>query len=228
MLPAEIKLQRPGLLLAQAWITVFQQQFEELTPLIARLESLLDEHKAEPQYIQGFNFFHGLIHYWQGNSESSLRFLEKEIEQVPERPGISDGAIGLYFGLALCMNGQKAKVIRTFKDLMAGVQRPELYRSQLIGALAFVHLVSGDLTQAAGDTRRLAHLTSKRCIANSEAWSDCLLACTHFHANALDAALYHFSNAARQRYILEPKGTIDALAGKALTQALFGSRDRGR
>ena len=221
-LPVEIREKRPGLLLAEAWIALFQQKFEELASLVERLGTLPGDHADEPRYAQGLSFFNGLIEYWQGNAERGVRFLEKAIEQVPERPGLSDGAIGFYYGLALCMKGEKARAIRTLSDMMSGAQLPVLYRSQLMGALAFAHLVCGDLVQAMESAQRLAPLAREGRTANSEAWSDYLLACMHFHANELDAAQRHFASAVRQPHILEPKGAIDAFAGMALTHALLG------
>ncbi len=221
-LPVESREKRPGLLLAEAWMALFQQRFEELASLAERLGTLPGDHADEPAYAQGLNFFNGLIEYWQGNAERGVRFLEKAIEQIPERLGVSDGAIGVYYGLALCMKGEQARAIRTLSDMMSGAQLPVLYRSQLMGALAFAHLVCGDLVQAMESAQRFAPLAREGRTANSEAWSDYLLACMHFHANELDAAQRHFASAARQRYILEPKGAIDAFAGMALTHALLG------
>jgi len=221
-LPREIKQQRPGLLLAEAWIALFQQKFQTLATLVERLESLPGDHTSEPQYVQGVSFFHGLIEYWQGNAESSVRFLEQATEQISERPGVSEGAIGVYFAFALCMKGEEARAIRTLNETISGTHYPELYRSQLIGASVFVHLICGDLVQAALSAQRLAQPIRESRMANSEAWSDYLLGYIHLHANELDSALDHFASAVRQRYVLEPKGAIDALAGMALTQALSG------
>ena len=195
-LPVESREKRPGLLLAEAWMALFQQRFEELASLAERLGTLPGDHADEPAYAQGLNFFNGLIEYWQGNAERGVRFLEKAIEPVPERPGVSDGAIGFYYGLALCMKGEQARAIRTLSDMMSGAQLPVLYRSQLMGALAFAHLVCGDLVQAMASAQRLAPLAREGRTANSEAWSDYLLACMHFHANELDAAQRHFASAA--------------------------------
>jgi LuxR family maltose regulon positive regulatory protein len=124
------------------------------------------------------------------------------------------------------MNGEKARAIRTLSDMASDVQLPVLYRSQVVGALAFAHLVSGDLVPAMASAQRLAPLIREARIPNSEAWSHYLLASMHFHANELDAAQCHFARAVRQPHILEPKGAIDALAGMALTQALSGQAQK--
>ena len=73
---------------------------------------------------------------------------------------------GFYYGLALCMNGRKDRAILDITDLMNGVGISALYRSQLIGALVFIHLLSGELAEARKQAQSLEMLTHRNHIAH--------------------------------------------------------------
>ena len=222
MLPPGLCQHRQQLLLTEVWQAMTQQQFNRLPALIEQLEASLVDESGDSLLNRDINFFHALIDYWQGNGESSFAYLEDSIKQLPEQPGVLDGAVGFYYGLALCMNGRKDRAILDITDLMNGVGISALYRSQLIGALVFIHLLSGELAEARKQAQSLEMLTHQNHIANSEAWSNYLLGCIDLHNYELDKAAEFFLKADRQRYILEPKAALDTLAGLVITQSLLG------
>lgn len=225
MLPVGPWQHRKDLLLAEVWQAMCQQQFIRLPVLIEELESSEGDEATDPQFSRDMNLFHGLIEYWQGNSRNSLDYLEHSITDVSDQPGVMDGWIALYYGLALCMDGKPVVASKTINDLIHGVGVSAHYHSQLVGALVFIHLLSGELTEARSQTQRLAMLSHESHIPNTEAWSDYLLGTIYLHRLELEQAAQHFNRAIRQRYILEPKASLEALAGLALAQILYGNGD---
>lgn len=225
LLPVGPWQHRPGLMLAECWQTICQQQFNRLPELIEELESSVEDEATDPKLSRDLSFFHGLIEYWQGNSRNSLDYLEHSITGISDQPGVGDGWIALYYGLALCMNGKPAMACKTINDLIHGIGVSAHYHSQLVGSLIFIHLLSGELTEARSQAQRLSLLSHECRIPNTESWSDYLLGTIELHRLNLEQAEHHFNRAVRQRYILEPKAALEALAGLALTQTLSGDGD---
>ncbi len=222
MLPVGPWQRRQDLLLAELWQAMCHQQFIRLPVLIEELESSERDEAADPQFSRDLNFFHGLIEYWQGHSRNSLDYLENSITDVSDQPGVMDGWIGLYYGLALCMDGNPVAACKTINDLIHGIGVSAHYHSQLVGTLIFIHLLSGELSEARLQAQRLALLLGESHIQNTESWSDYLQGTIDLHRLELEQAAQHFNRAIGQRYILEPKATLEALAGQALTQMLSG------
>jgi LuxR family maltose regulon positive regulatory protein len=225
LLPQEIIQQRGELRLAELWLTLTQQQFDRLPQLIEQIEAQAKDQPWYPRVSQDLRFFHGLLEYWQGHGKKSLSLLETLMHKIPERLGITAGWIWLYYGLALCMQGQRQQAIKLLNEQLSDPHLPPLYRSQLIGAMAFIHLISGELHQANKYITELIPLAEVHKIANTAAWGNYLLACNELQVNQLDQALHQFEKATSQIYILESKASIDALAGQALTQMLQGQSD---
>jgi LuxR family maltose regulon positive regulatory protein len=225
MLPFGQRQHRPGLMLAELWQSICQQQFNKLPRLLKELESSIEDEATDPQIIRDLNFCHGLIEYWQGNSRNSLDYLEHSITDISDQPGVIDGWITLYYGLALCMDEKPTMARKTINDRIHGIGVSAHYHSQLVGALIFIHLLSGELTAARSQAQRLALLSHKSHITNTESWTDYLLGAIDLHRLELEQAAQHFKRAIRQRYILEPKAVLESLAGLALTQTLSGKSD---
>ncbi|MEN8711748.1 MAG: response regulator, partial [Arenicellales bacterium] len=225
MLPPGPWQRRQELLLSEAWQTISMQQFNKLPALIEQLEVAREDESDDTLIGRDINFFHALIDYWQGNGEDSFAYLEHSVQQLPEQPGVMDGWVDLYYGLALCMIGQKDRAIKDISDLLNRVGNPVLYRTQLVGALVFSRLLSGELAEARKQAQILQSLAHDNLIANTEAWSDYLLGSIDFHRFELIKAAESFMKADRQRYILEPKPALDTLAGLAITQSLNQQAD---
>ena len=224
MLPDGPWQQRQDILLSEAWQAMCQQQFSRFPVLIEQLELSTKNVSEDSLLKRDINFFHGVLEYWQGNGESSFSYLQHSIKQLPDQPGVMDGWVGLYYCFSLCMNNQKDRAQEDINSLISGIGISALYRSQLIGALVFMHLLSGELVAARKQAQILEQLSKENHIANTEAWSNYLLGSINLHRNELDKAAELFLKANSQRYILEPKAALDALAGLAITQSLQGHR----
>ncbi|MGB5286608.1 MAG: AAA family ATPase, partial [Polyangiales bacterium] len=217
-LPAEIKQQRPVLLLAQAWIVYFRFLVPRLASIVERVESLLEGKAAEPTLLAELNLFRGYLSYWQGQGESSRKCLEETLAVVSHHHPLIAGEAGLLLGLARRMCGQKEVAIQELDDKIQNVESPGgLHLSRLIGGLVFVHLASGELAHARAAAERLQTVTKKSGIAYTDAWSSYMQACTYLHCYDLDAASHHFAAAAGKRYVFHTKAAVDALAGLVLT-----------
>jgi len=222
MLPAEIKPERPKLLLTEARIENYRHQFVRLPTIIEQVESLTGGRTVDPEVSGEIAFFRGVLEYWEGNAKSSRRSFEAAVAQLSGTRNPFGAESELYLGLAHCMAGNKELAIRTLQDRIDRVGSADSYRlSRLIASQIFVHLIRGDLPEARVEAQRLRQVAKKFRIRNTEAWSLQLWACTHLHTGELASAASHFDQAVALRYVLEPRAAVDALAGLALTQQLL-------
>ena len=226
MLPAEIRQERPALLLAEAWIENLRHKLARVPMLLDQAESLLRNQTAEPTVLAEIAFFRGYISYFEGQAERSLKYLEDAVSQLTGTKSPFLGEAELMRGLARCMVGQKESAVQALEARIGEVDSSENYlRSRLIAGLAFLYLVCGDLHLARIEAQRLQRLSKKHNLRLAEAWSYYFLGCTHLQTGELEAASLHFAQAAEMCYVLEPRGAVDALAGLVLTQQLMGLDD---
>jgi len=226
MLPAEIKRERPKLLLAEAWIGTMKHQLHRVPMLLDQAESLPRSQTEDLTLSGEIGFFRGYITYFEGQAESSLKYLEDSASQlaITKSPFLGDAE--LFLGLARSMVGEKDRAVRGLEARIGEVDPSENYLlSRLIASLAFIHLLWGDLHLARGEAQNLQRVSTKHKLGLAEAWSYYFLACTHLHVGELEPASLHFAQAVEQRYVLEPRAALDALAGLVLTQQFMGLGD---
>ena len=221
MLPDDVKQQRPKLLLTEAWIANCRFQVARIPTIVEQVENLLREQTVEPTVWGELAYFRGFLEYWEGNAQSSQQHFEESLSKLSGEKTPYEGEAELLLALALCMGGQEELAVRGLEDRIDrfGASENQLV-SRLVGGLAFVHSISGDLRRSRLDAQRLKLVASKLRIRNTEAWASYLHACSHLHAGELDAATSHFADAAELRYVLEPRAAVDTLAGLALCQQL--------
>ena len=226
MLPQEIKQQRAGLLLAQAW-TYFVHFRQDLIPqVLEQVASLLDDETADPLYLGELDFFRGNLHYWVGEAESSVRYLEEALAQLSGREPFAENNTEVMLGLARSMAGQKDQAIQGINDRIGGADTlPGTILTYRIGGLAFIHLLAGELLQARAQGERLQTVAGQAHIPNSEAWSSYLQGCSQLHTGNFDDAVFHFAAAAQHRYVLDTGALLDAHAGIALSYQLMQQDD---
>jgi LuxR family maltose regulon positive regulatory protein len=225
-LPADIRQERPKLLLTEAWIANLQHQLTRVPILLDQAESLLRNQTAEPTLSAEIAFFRGYFAFFEGQAEGSLQHLEEAVAELTGTKSPFLGEAELMLGLARCMAGDKGTAVRALEARIGEVDSSEHYLlSRLIASLAFIYLVCGDLHLVRVEAQRLLRASKKYDLLLAEAWSYYFLGCTHLHTGELDAASLQFAQAVELRYVLEPRAAVDALAGLVLTHQLMGLDD---
>jgi LuxR family maltose regulon positive regulatory protein len=225
-LPEAIKSQRPGLLLAQAWSSFFTLRLDRMASFLDRVEPLLAETTGEPGLLGEVHYFRGYLSYWGGEGEASRRHFEEALQRLPAGQQLIPGEAALHLGLARSMTGQKGQAVRELRDRIRDADPARsVFLSRLIGGLALIDLLSGDLPRARAEARRLLEVARESRLRNTEGWAWYMSACTHLHALDLVEAADHFARATELRYVLETVAAVDSLAGLALTQQLLGRSD---
>ena len=221
-LPAEIKAQRPGLLLAQAWAAIQRFQIDRVTALIARVERLLDGQTGSPMLLGDLHYLRGNIQYWKGDGKESVASLEAALEQVAGWQHQIEYNTILMLTLARSMIGQQEQALQFLDTRIQEASAIEgQFVTHLMGGVAFLHLLAGDLAQTRQQAERLHAEANKRHFVNNDAWSSYLLGYVALQSYDLEQAVQHFAVASKERYTMQRGGAIDALAGLALAQQLL-------
>jgi LuxR family maltose regulon positive regulatory protein len=235
MLPDELVQQRPGLLLAEAWAVQHQLNLDVLLPLVQKAEALLDSGvpQLEPPAIDALrgeiDFFWGLLAYWQGDAQKSLIHCQRALERLPKARLLARAQVAVYQAFAYQMVGQK--------DMAAEVTNQSLYRdrmssdlqtTRLPGALTLVHILSGDLFEAAQTADVALKTAVQGNLANSIGWGHYLSGLLSYEWNDLLGAAQHFSGSLDLQYAFHPRATVDCYSGFALVMQAQGQGEKAR
>mgnify|MGYP000022356635 FL=1 len=226
MLPDGVIERRIALLVAQGWIAHFELRVDEMARTIAAIEADLAERTANPKVLAYYGFLRAILLYWDGKSAESIQAYADAAASFPARPSAIAGEARCYLAMAQQMNGDTDLALRSLtSDLKRWDGRSSLYASRLIGGLAIVHLLSGDLGSAAKTGRKLIRAISVDDVL-LQLWGRLLVGIASFHAYRFDDAIREFTKIADNRYFIEKRASLDAMAGLALCHAMQGNSDR--
>ncbi|MGB5875463.1 MAG: LuxR C-terminal-related transcriptional regulator, partial [Bacteroidota bacterium] len=223
MLPGEIKRQRPDLLLAQAWVSFYRLDYVAVSTFVEEVQKIAGGDKQHPTLRGELDFFRGYFQYWQDEASQSEESLRNAVEVIPERYKMMRGEAELHYGLALKMNGKGEEALRMLHDLLYVRRIPEdARRARVVGGLCFIGLLEGELEEVVNASQQLQSLGSNLKSSYLEVWAHYFQACVAYLRNDLERAVQLFDKVVMNRYILDPRFAVDAIAGLALAHQLRG------
>jgi len=133
MLPAEIKQQRPELLLAQLFILTDLYRLLEMPPIIERVESLLADKTVDDALVGELDFHRGLLMlFLQGDGEGARKRLEKARKRIPQTHGLMDSRLELYLAVARHVTGDGELALKSLEEkIRAADLEGDVYLSRL-------------------------------------------------------------------------------------------------
>ncbi len=223
LLPEDLVQQRPGLLLARAWVALHRFQLVELPPLLEKTSPLLANEESLLGELQTLS---GSLHFFLGDGERSVQLCEEASRHLAGERRLIRGHLEMFLNLARSMLGEHDLALRALEDRIREAGSSEsIYVSRLIAGIAFISQTAGDLDRVKIEARRLRSVAGTSGIAYTEAIGTYIEAWADLQVFDLEQASRNFADAARQRYILHRRSAIDALAGQALTQQLMERPD---
>ena len=137
------------------------------------------------------------------------------------------GEAELWWGLASQYSGQRTEAVQRLNSILYREQPPPPVRQiKLLGALVFIHMLSGELTEVAQATPQIRDIAIRSQNAYIIAWVSYLQAYVAYFQNELGQAAHHFARAVEGRYVLYTRAAIDSLAGLTLTYQAMQQPDR--
>ena len=186
-LPVEIRQSNAGLLLMQAWIAYWRWELEKMMALVERAEALLDDETEGSASLRGeLDFFNGQVAYWTGETEKSRKLLDGALSGLGGVGGIVEGNVEIMLGLARRINGEGEMAIQALENRVRTAGSDEsAFISQVLAALVFVHLTTGDLAAAHVCSRQITTHAQRAGMSNTVAWAQYFHAYAHFQAQDL-------------------------------------------
>ncbi len=226
LLPEEIKKHRPALLLSQAWVMHFRYQLQEIAPLVRQIELLAMEKPLDEICTMELKIFQGILHYWAGNGETALQRLSEAQKHIPPKYHSMTTLIDTYVAMASQMIGQgKASLRKLNKTIEQCDQLNKALFTRLILARTFSHILSGKLTPAVQDAKRINHALRQSDFSIIYGWGDYIAASSYFRLNNLQPALIHFSSTVKFLYSIHTRVAADSMIGLALVNQAIGETD---
>jgi LuxR family maltose regulon positive regulatory protein len=225
-LPDSVIKQRPRLLIAKAWVGYYQYALQTIPPLLELVGTILkDDETAQP--LQGeVDFFWGNHWYWQGQRTRSLDAFNRAVEKIPKAHHLARGEAEAFWSFASQMCDQKEEAIRRVNKWLVDEQALHPGRqTRLLSTLVFIHLLSGELNDAAPLAGQLHDMATKYNNRYVRAWASYEQGHIHYFWNDLDKAAHHFSKAVSDRYFVHSAGALDSLVGLTLTSQALGQPD---
>ena len=228
-LPDNIIQQRPELLIAKAWVLFENFTLAAIPPILDTVANLVGDEEDVQPILGEVDFFWGHHLYWQGQSKSSVKFLSCALERIPKSNYMARGETELLWSLAAQMSGLKKEAVQELNRWLNDEDHQHFGRlNNLLGALIFIHIISGDLKDAYQLIPQVQNLAVQHGNKSIETWTFYLYGLVYFFWNDMENAATHFAQAVDHRYLLHTRAAIDSLAGLALSQQALGKMDNAR
>lgn len=227
-LPLEVKKQRAGLLVAEAWVANYQYRLMDLPSLMERARKLQAETEFDPAVSGEIEFLTGYPILWlSGEPGEALGFFERALELIPpSATSFARADTELQAAIARYMTGDKdASLFRLHQEVNRQIPSGGLLWSHLVYAIAAIHVLSGDLEQATQVAQRLKKEMTRVHDLYGGAWASFFIGAAAFHRFDLEEAQHHFSLAAKARYNLHVRAAIDSLCMLVITNEFLGLPD---
>jgi LuxR family maltose regulon positive regulatory protein len=225
-LPDDIVQQRPALLMAKAWVLNFQFALWAIPPLLNAIETLLGGESKE--FPEEMDLFNGIFLFWEGQGEHAAELLGRALKRIPAANiGIRNEA-EIYFAGSSQIAGRGKRTVQTYRKKFYNETSEGTRKLRLLGALIFIHLLSGELVEAEEATRQLKDMATRTHNVHIEAWTSYLQGIIHYHWNHLETAAHHFSRALENRFALDAGSDIDSYAGLILSYQAMQQPDKAR
>jgi LuxR family maltose regulon positive regulatory protein len=218
MLPDEIALQRPQILLAKAWVAYEQLKLEKLPPLLGRCETLVGKKRKDRGLLGEINYYKVILAFFQGQINHTLEFIKKAQDWLPEQFELARADTEIFWGLSQQVMGKKEDAIQTLTTkIQSTPARTEMMISRQIATISFIHLIAGELEPSAQAAQQLRGVAQHREFIYTDLWGAYLQGSCNFQRFDLEAANIHLASVAEKKYLFHPRGVIDCLAGLAIT-----------
>jgi len=226
-IPEHLIHKRPELLLAKMWVLNFQFSIKDITPFLERAERFLelDPESIDPGEVA---FFKGLLLFWQGEPEKSMKQLRCVLDQLPSQKIRAKIGSYAYFALSSQLSGQGLKVVQTYRKNLQSLMLDKRARFSLIVAIIFVYLLSGELVKAKEMANRAADLVKDIRNRHLESWISYFHGMIHYHWNDLETAAKYFLENTKRRYEIGAYLDIECYAGLILSYLGMGQTDAAR
>ena len=116
--PEEIVAQQPKLLLARAWVSHFQGTFEQIPPILEKIDILIETEQIEQELKGDLDFFHAVLSFWDSHIEASMEQIRRAISRMSSENLGGRNESEIYFAVARHMTSKGHEVIQKYRRML--------------------------------------------------------------------------------------------------------------
>ena len=222
--PNEIIYSRPELLLAKAWVHMFNFEVEALSPIMDRIDVLMkngsDQHdlSGEVAYFRA----HSSIQQFQDGNKS-LEYLKRALHLISSKETAFRGESELLYGLAGQMEGLSNEVVKQINKWLAdSVFLAPFRETRLLVVLKLIHYMELKIFNIENYLDRSRKITERNDLYEANAWCDYIDGLIHLQSGNLNTAIVLLERVKEKRFLFHARGSVDALVALALAYELKG------
>jgi LuxR family maltose regulon positive regulatory protein len=225
-LPEEIVAQQPKLLVARAWVSHFQGTFEQIPPILQKIDNLSEIEQIEQELKGDLDFFDAVLSFWDYQVEASLKLFHRAISRMSSANLGGRNEAELYYAVACHMTGKRDEVIQKYRGMLQNEISDSPRYGYLLASLAFVYLLSGNLARVYETAQQMAAFSDKTNNVIISGWAFYLIGYVNFEWNNLNAAIKYFAKAVDKRFFLDVNSPVDCFAGLIYSFQALGQPGR--
>jgi len=224
-LPAELIQQRITLLLCSAYVALYRQHTAMIYPILERIKAHPDYELMPEGERCEVNFFRGYLHFWEGDTVRSERELELVVANISEAKHLTFAEAKVHLSLSRYMNGKEKLALDALNTRVLEGAPDTIMLPRVIGTIAIIHQLAGDLPKAKYEARRMLEMASGTRSILNRSWAYYLEGLSDLQGMNLESAAEHFTAATEHPHSSDLREVVDALAGLALAQQLMRNSD---
>jgi LuxR family maltose regulon positive regulatory protein len=224
--PEEIVAQQPKLLLARAWASHFQGTFEQIPPILEKIDILIETEQIEQELKGDLDFFHAVLLFWDSKVEASRELFRRAKSRISSANLGGRNEAELYFAVASHMTGKRSEVIQTYRRMLQNEISDSPRYGYLLASFAFVYLLSGNLARVYETAQQMAAFGDETKNVIIEGWALYLMGYVNFEWNNLGTAINYFDKAVGKRFFLDINSPVDCFAGLIYSYQALGQPDK--
>ena len=232
MFPKSAENQRPALLVAHAYCTLFRWDLAGMLLLLDNAEALLRNPCTIPvskfrKLLGDIDALRGFQLFWQGDAEGSLQHALRALDVVPKDHHYTRSLAVIYAAASLAIVGRRDEALHLMEDALT-----ETYAagSRNVGPFlttqAVIHYYEGNFNAVKKSAERM--LTINESVPLPDYWrgyAHYFLGSVAYERNLVDTAADHFRCAEQLRYRMMTRSYHDVLIGLSLVAWARGEVD---
>jgi len=227
-LPDNVIQNRPELLIAKAWVHMFNFDVEALRPIMDRIDELMSQ-GAE------LHSFSGEVAYFRGHSsilefqdgERSLEYLERALKLIPLDEVAFRAETELLFGIAGQMQGQSERVIKqVLQWLNDSKPLAPLREARLLLVLKLINYIELRPDEAVKYFDRCHSVAISNDLEESLCWCHYIEGLIFIQKCDFKSAIEMLEKVKKKRFLFHARAAVDAMIALTIAYELDGQTRR--
>lgn len=229
LLPDEVVMATPALLLARGWVLQFRSAFSSLSDLLQQLAGLLEgggaESSGDAAAMHGqLAVLNAVLWHHHGDLAAVLTYAESGLDQTPGHARYVRGLACFLRAMALHALGRTVEAEGWLKDLLRS-QAGRVDTFTLWGqfALATIYRLNGELVKKRELAEQMLFDAQAQHFHVAQGWAYAYLGYCAYESNELELAASYYAHGADLVFLAHTSAVRECLVGLALAQIALGN-----